>query len=74
MGEPVAEAIIVVAQQLLANAARDITWEDMPDVGESDWNRVALVLDAMAAPPAGFDAAVTLLQERAAAWEAAHDA
>jgi len=63
------QAIDIVAQQLVANAAREIEWEDIPDIGEYDWSRVETECLRLTPEPDGFDEAITMLEERAAAWE-----
>ncbi len=58
-------AIKIVAANILANAAADVEWENTPDVGEYDWERIVLRLSAMAPHPFGFNEAITLLEARA---------
>lgn len=61
----VEEARSIVAKQLLANAARDIDWEDIPDIGEDDWNAITIILcDGLAPNQPRFDPAIELLMSR----------
>lgn len=59
------QAIHIVAMQLVANAAREIQWEDSPEVGEHDWRRIAEDCMDLTPEPERFDDAVTLLEARA---------
>ena len=63
------DPIDIVARQLLANAARDIEWEDIPDIGEYDWLRIEDRLIELAPEPEGFDEAITTLEDTAAKWQ-----
>ena len=59
-------AIEIVARQLVAEAAKQITWEDIPDIGEHDWLEVAGCIEREAArEPYGWEQAITLLTGRA---------
>ena len=61
----VERAIRIVAKQFLANAARDIEWEDLPIIGESDWMAIADECEALTPDQPRFDEAITLLEARA---------
>ena len=63
------QAIHIVAKQLIVNAAREIEWEDLPDIGEQDFMWLVEVMRELAPEPEGFDEAITVLVDRAAAWE-----
>lgn len=39
------EAIAIVARHALAEAASSIRWEDYPDIGGDDWNRILTKID-----------------------------
>ena len=67
------DLIDIVARQLLANAAREIEWEDIPDVGEYGWLKIEERLLELAPEPEGFDRAITLLEDMAAKWEENND-
>jgi hypothetical protein len=67
-------ATIHVAQHMLANAAREMQWEDMPYIGESDWYRVVKHLERLAPETLYFNEALTVLEERAAKWQKNNDA
>ncbi len=62
------QAIHIVARQLIANAARDIEWEDIPDIGEQDFMWLLEVCLEVAPEPDGFDEAITLLEQRVSEW------
>ena len=68
----VERATDIVARQLMANAADEIQWEDMPDIGEFDFERIAVRIREIAEPweVNDFDAAMTMLEERAKGVEA----
>ena len=63
------QAIHIVAKQLVANAAREIQWEDIPDIGEQDFIWLVEVLLELAPEPDGWNEAIGLLEDRVAAWE-----
>ena len=63
------QAIHIVAKQLIVNAAREIEWEDLPDIGEQDFIWLMEVMRELVPEPEGFDKAITVLEDRAAAWE-----
>ncbi len=63
------DPIDIVARQLLAKAAREIEWEDIPDIGEYDWLKIEERLLELAPEPEGFDDAITLLEDMAAQWD-----
>ena len=60
-------ATIVVARQVLQFGLDQVEWEDFPDIGEHDWERVmARAKDLAEAPERDeFDRAYALLKERA---------
>ena len=60
-------AIRIVAAQLLANAARELEWEDTPDIGEYDWEAVVIECKRLTPEQDNFNEAITLLETRAAA-------
>jgi len=62
------QAIHIVAMQLVANAAREVEWEGTPEIGQDDWDRVAVECLRLAPEPSFFDEAITLLEVRAVAW------
>ena len=66
----VEQAIQIVAKQLVSNAAREIQWEDIPDIGEQDFMWLMEVLLELTPEQSEFNEAITLLEERAAAWMA----
>jgi hypothetical protein len=58
------EAIDTVAAQLLANAVKELQWEDMPDIGQHDWEAVVDRARFLAPSPVRFDEAITMLESR----------
>lgn len=66
-------ATIHVAQQLLANAAQEMQWEDMPDIGEGDWLRIEEQLVRLAPNSPYFNEALLVLEQRAAEWQENND-
>jgi hypothetical protein len=44
----------VVAQQVVANAARAIDWQDYPDIGEYDWYAIQDMARELAPEPTGL--------------------
>jgi len=62
------DAQVIVARQLMHNAIDDMNWEDMPDIGESDWLAVIDNCRVMACEPRDFDKAIGLLETRAKAY------
>ena len=69
----VEQAIQTVAKQLIANAARTIQWEDIPDIGEQDFMWLMEVILELAPDQEKFNEAITLLEKRSAIWMEAHD-
>lgn len=67
------QAIQIVARQLVSNAAREIQWEDIPDVGEQDFLWLMSVMLELTPEQPEFNGAITLLMERAAAWQKEQD-
>ena len=59
------DPIDIVARQILAKAARELEWENMPDIGEYDWLRVEDRCAELAPEPDGFNKAIRLLEDRA---------
>jgi hypothetical protein len=62
-------ATVIVAAQILANAAREVEWEDSPDIGENDWMTITKILEGMAPEPKGFNEAYGVLETRAKEWK-----
>lgn len=67
-------AAIHVATQLIANAARDIEWEDTPEIGEADWLRIQHHIERLAPETRFWNEAIIILEERAEKWAKAQDA
>lgn len=45
------EAVAIIAQDILAHAAEGTQgWENYPDIGEDDWERVMIKVDQLATP------------------------
>jgi hypothetical protein len=61
----VIEAIGIVAQQIAANAVRDVEWEDYPNIGEYDWIWITELLEVLVPEAHAIDEAFTLLEQRA---------
>ena len=61
----IAQAVNIVARQLISNAAEDIGWEDIPEIGFYDWEAVRKEIERQARGPSGFSEAVALLEKRA---------
>lgn len=63
------DAVDLVARGILAGAARNVRWEDHPDIGEHDWTRICDLMDTVAGGPDlsddGYQAAYTYLIDRA---------
>lgn len=59
------QAIVIVAQHAIADAAEDISWEDYPEIGENDWARVVDEVRSLADYPALYAQAHELLESRA---------
>lgn len=59
------KAIEIVARQALAEAVEDLAWEDYPEIGEHDWERVLDAAADLAQYPVGYLAAYELLEARA---------
>lgn len=67
MSDEVQRAIEVVAAFALANYATEIAdWEDFPEVGEHDWERVVEEMRRLAPFPerGSFERAYKILEER----------
>lgn len=69
--DPVAVAVDTVARRAVSRATGSdtIEWEDFPEIGEHDWervlDRVSDLADALDPPDAEYDTAYLLLQQRA---------
>ena len=59
------QAILHVAQQIAANAVREVQWEEYPEIGEYDWDRIVTELDRLVPESRFFDEAITVLERRA---------
>ena len=70
MSMDVAQAVSIVARQLISNAAEEIEWEDIPDIGFYDWESVRKEIERQTWGPSGFNEAITLLEKRAKGAEA----
>ena len=60
------QAILHVAQQIAANLVRDIQWEDYPEIGEYDWDRINVEIQRLVPDSRFFNEAITLLEQRGA--------
>ena len=70
MSMDIAQAVSIVARQLISNAAEEIDWEDIPEIGFYDWESVRKEIGRQARGPAGFSEAMALLEKRAEGVEA----
>lgn len=61
------EALDIVARRVIADATDGIKWEDYPDIGEHDWDRVTERVVDLAPDPGGerFEKAYALLSSLA---------
>ena len=68
----VERATDIVARQFMANVADHIEWEDIPNIGEFDYERIVERIREIAQPwiVNDFDAAITMLEKRAEGVEA----
>lgn len=57
-------AITTVAKQLISNAAREIEWEGMPEIGERDWGYIVVEMARMTPDQPEFNEAIAVLEER----------
>ena len=62
----VEQAILHVAQQIAANLVRDIQWENYPEIGEYDWDRINVEIQRLVPDSRFFNEAITLLEQRGA--------
>ena len=60
------QAILHVAQQIAANAVRQVEWEDYPDIGAYDWDRIVAELQRLVPESRHFNEAITILEQRGA--------
>ena len=58
------EAMIIVARAILAHATWNVEWEDYPDIGQYDFDRIVSYAKLIAPYPDKLDEALDVLERR----------